>query len=145
MTQDNAQARWFVFAQAGFDPVKSGDGIEVAIAYEAPQNERSSYFRIVATPEHQLYYAALSSQGFKSGAFNRGDAIAPGWADFQISLVQQLNHAQVQQQIVPMMPVADDTLANEGSPALHHRCRGANRRACQLPRANTLRPSVPRC
>lgn len=119
LTQGDAQARWFVFAQAGFEPVKSGDAIEVAIAYDAPQPQRASYFRIVATPGHQLYYAALSSKGFKSGEFNLEDTVAPGWADFQISLVQQLDHAQVQRQIVPVMPVADSTLANEGSPALH--------------------------
>jgi hypothetical protein len=119
VTQADQQERWFVFAKAGLPPVRSDNGIDVAIAYEAPSVEPTDYFRIVAAPDHQLFYAAASSHGFKTGQLVPGEPVTPGWADFQISLVEPLDHAQVQRQVVPMMPVADGTVPTEGTPALH--------------------------
>ncbi|MGD1941289.1 MAG: cytochrome c biogenesis protein ResB [Leptolyngbyaceae cyanobacterium] len=119
LSRGDQQAQWFVFGKAGFEPVRSGDAIDLAISYDAPSLRPTDYFRVVVTPDQQLLYAAASSKGFATGEFLPGQAVTPGWADFQISLTQQLTHAQVQRQIVPMMPVAQGTLANEGSPALH--------------------------
>ncbi|MDA0268237.1 MAG: cytochrome c biogenesis protein ResB [Cyanobacteria bacterium] len=118
LTQGDAQARWFVFAKSELEPVKTGDEIAIAVQYDAPTVTASDYFRVVAGPDQQLYYAARSSKGFKSGPFQAGESVTPGWADFKISLNQRLDHAQVQRQVVPVTPVASGTLADEGAPAL---------------------------
>jgi len=119
VTQGEQQERWFVFGKTGLPPVRSNDAIALTLTYEPPATTPTDYFRLVATPDHQMFYAAASSQGFKSGAWLPEATVTPGWADFQISLVQQLDHAQVQRQVVPVMPVAAGTLAPEGAPALH--------------------------
>ncbi|MGB3493467.1 MAG: cytochrome c biogenesis protein ResB [Elainellaceae cyanobacterium] len=119
LTQGDAQARWFVFAKPDLPPVRTGDDIALAVTYDAPQPTATDYFRIVASPNHQLFYAAQSSKGFKSGEFQAEAPVAPGWADFQISLLQRLDQAQVQRQVVPVTPVAQGTMTPEGSPALH--------------------------
>ncbi|MEO0986371.1 MAG: cytochrome c biogenesis protein ResB [Cyanobacteria bacterium J06639_14] len=118
LTQGNTQERWFVFAQPDFEPVRSGESLQLQITYEAPPPVTTDYFRIVASPDHQLFYAAASSKGFKSGAFTANEPVTPGWADFQISLAEHLDQAIVQRQVVPVTPVANGTLANEGAPAL---------------------------
>ncbi|MDB9527305.1 cytochrome c biogenesis protein ResB [Oscillatoria sp. CS-180] len=119
LVQGETQEQWFVFANAEFPPVRSGNAIDLTLTYEAPQQSPTDYFRIVTTPDHHIFYAAASSKGFKSGAFSPDEAIAPGWADFQISLVDQLTQAQVQRQVVPVTPVADGAITDAGSPALH--------------------------
>jgi hypothetical protein len=119
VTQDSQQERWFVFANAGLPPVRSNDAIDLTVTYAAPANSPTDYFRVVAAPDQQLFYAAASSKGFKTGAFTPEQSITPGWADFQISLAERLDHAQVQRQVVPVMPVAEGTLPTEGAPALH--------------------------
>ena len=119
LTQGDIRERWFVFAQPGFEPVRSGDALQLKVAYEAPRAIATDYFRIVAAPDHQLFYATTSSQGFQSGALDLNKPVTPGWADFQISLSEYLDKAVVQRQVVPVTPVAAGTLANEGAPALH--------------------------
>ncbi|MGF1459213.1 MAG: cytochrome c biogenesis protein ResB [Leptolyngbyaceae cyanobacterium] len=119
VSQESQQERWFVFGNPGLPPVRSDDGIEIAIAYKPPVATPTDYFRIVTTPGQDLYFAAASAQGFSTGKFQPGEAVIPGWADFQITLVEQLDHAQVQRQIVPVMPVAANARPNEGTPALH--------------------------
>jgi hypothetical protein len=119
VTQGNLQERWFVFSQPGFEPVRSGDAIALEAIYDAPTQTAPSFFRVVAAPDHRLFYAARSSQGWQSGELQPGEAIIPGWADFTITLAEQIDHAQVQRSIVPVTPVASGTLAQEGSPALH--------------------------
>jgi len=118
LSQGSVQERWFIFSKPGLPPVRSGNTIALEASYSAPTEATSDYFRIIDTPNHQLFYAALSSKGFKSGELHPDDVVTPGWADFQISLAQQLDHAQVQRQVVPMTPVAEGAVANEGSPAL---------------------------
>ncbi|MEM9219532.1 MAG: cytochrome c biogenesis protein ResB [Cyanobacteria bacterium P01_F01_bin.150] len=119
LTQDDAQARWFVFAKPDLPPVRTGDDIDLIATYDAPTSTPTDYFRVVAAPDHQLFYAAKSSKGFTSGRFDAETTVVPGWADFQISLVQQLDHAQVERQVVPMTPVSQTAMSSEGSPALH--------------------------
>jgi hypothetical protein len=119
LTQGSVQEQWFVFAEPGFEPVRSGDAIQAGITYTAPTSQPTDYFRVVATPDHQVFYAAASSRGFQSGAWPPGEVITPGWADFQISLAETLDHAQVQRQIVPVTPVATGAMDPGGTPALH--------------------------
>jgi hypothetical protein len=119
VTQGDQQERWFVFGKAELPPVRSNDQIPLALTYEPPATTPTDYFRLVAAPDQQIFYAAASSKGFKSGELPPGQSVSPGWADFQISLVEQLDHAQVQRQVVPVMPVAAGTMAAEGAPALH--------------------------
>ncbi|MBE7384313.1 MAG: cytochrome c biogenesis protein ResB [Leptolyngbya sp. SIO1E4] len=119
LRQGETYERWFVFAQPGFEPVRSGDEIAVEVTYDAPRSVTTNYFRVVASPDHQLFYAASSSKGFQAGEFRPGQAVTPGWADFQISLTERLDKARMQRQVVPMTPVAAGTLVAEGAPALH--------------------------
>ena len=103
--------RWFVFNSN--PPVRarvSGAIAGVDIHYQI-QKALNPYFRVIATPTGELYYAAQSSLGFKSGALKPGDSVTPGWADFQITLEEVIPHAQLNRQVVPV----DDAV---GSPAL---------------------------
>lgn len=118
LTQGDVLERWFVFGQPGFEPVRSGDDIQLQVSYEPPQSVVTDYFRIVAAPNRELFYAAASSKGFKSGPWPGGKSVSPGWADFQMSIAERLDRAIVQREVVPVTPVANGTLANEGSPAL---------------------------
>ena len=118
LTQGDIDERWFVFAQPGFDPVRSGEVLQLEVVYNAPQAVATDYFRIVAAPDRQLFYAAAASKGFKSGSLVPGEPVTPGWADFEITLAERLDQATVQRQVVPVTPVAEGTLANESSPAL---------------------------
>ncbi len=124
VAQGDIQERWFVFAKPGLPPVRSGNSIALEATYTAPETTASDYFRVVAAPGGQLFYAALSSKGFKSGELHSGEAIAPGWADFRISLAERLDHAQVQRQVVPMAPVAPGAASSEGFPALQVAAEG---------------------
>ena len=82
----------------------------VDIQYQV-QTALNPYFRVIAKPTGELYYAAQSSLGFKSGALKPGDSVTPGWADLQITLEEVIPHAQLNRQVVPV----DDAV---GSPAL---------------------------
>lgn len=115
------QGRWFIFANSDFEPIRAGDDFDLTASYIAPKTTRTDYFRIVETPDHQLFYAAASSKGFKSGEFVPGEAVTPGWADFKISLAEQIDQAIVQRQVVPVMPVAQGLRGQQksGAPALH--------------------------
>ncbi|MEM6713843.1 MAG: cytochrome c biogenesis protein ResB [Cyanobacteria bacterium P01_D01_bin.6] len=119
VTQGERQERWFLFGKAGLSPVRSNDAIDLSLSYEPPISAPTDYLRLVEAPSHQIFYAAASSKGFKSGELQAGDVITPGWADFQISLMERLDQARVQRQLVPVMPVAQGTLSTEGAPALH--------------------------
>lgn len=122
VTQGDITERWFIFAQTGFDPIRSGETIDLdptRFVYTAPKNTASDYFRVVESPDRNLFYAALSSKGFRSGTLAVGQAVTPGWADFEITLVESIDRAQVQRSIVPVTPVATPAIAPQGSPALH--------------------------
>ncbi len=120
VSQGDARERWYVFA-GGFDPVRSDDAIALAperVSYVGPVVTASDYFRVVEGPNHDLFYAALSSKGFKSGPLAVGDSVTPGWADFEITLERAIARAQVQRSVVPVAPVAAGTMGDRGSPAL---------------------------
>ena len=120
--QGELEERWFVFANQ-FEPVRSDDAIALAsdaVVYTAPETTASDYFRVVEGPDHELFYAALSSKGFKSGSLAVGDSVTPGWADFEITLETAIAQAQVQRTVVPTMPVAAGAITQQqGSPALN--------------------------
>jgi len=118
-----SEARWFVFAQGGFEPIKTtlaGEPLDAAalgladLRYEVQPQLLEDYFRVVIGPEGDRFYAANSSKGFKSGSFNPGESITPGWADFQISLTDSLDHAAINRQVVETS--ADQAV--QGEPAL---------------------------
>ncbi|MEM9162815.1 MAG: cytochrome c biogenesis protein ResB, partial [Cyanobacteria bacterium P01_F01_bin.4] len=113
--------RWFVFGNPGFDPIRSALGetaqpIKANIRYEAAApTAPDAFFRVVVDAEGGLHYAARSSQGFKSGPLAVGDAVTPGWADFEITLADYVPHARVEREIVPLPETAP---ADSGEPAL---------------------------
>jgi len=113
ISQADQQERWFVFAQAGLEPIPAGasTGLELQLRYQVPPLPTTDYFRVVVANQH-LYYAARSSAQFSSGPLALGQSVRPGWADFQITLTDWLTHAQVVQQRLPALP------GSEGVPAL---------------------------
>jgi hypothetical protein len=111
------EERWFVFAKPDFPPVRTpittalAEDLRVEYAIAPPQPQ--DYFQVVIGPDAQLYYVAKSSQGVKSGPWELGQTVTPGWADFQIRLAAVLDHAQLHREIVPV-----EEPGLEGSPAL---------------------------
>ncbi|MEB3342079.1 cytochrome c biogenesis protein ResB [Okeania sp.] len=71
------------------------------------------YFKVIVTDSGKLYFAANSSQGFKSGSWELGESITPGWADFQITLEKFIPHGKIQQEVTPI-----SNLMGTGNPAL---------------------------
>ncbi|MEM9138005.1 MAG: cytochrome c biogenesis protein ResB, partial [Cyanobacteria bacterium P01_F01_bin.42] len=116
LSQGDIQETWYVFSNPEFPAIRSGHDLSLeteAIAYRAPVAHASDFFRVIVGPNQELYYAAASSNGFKSGPLQVGEPIVPGWADFQITLLQVLDRAQIQRIVVPVS--ADEA---SDSPAL---------------------------
>jgi hypothetical protein len=117
ITSPTGSERWFVFGRAEFPPVRtllSGEasqGLEIQYRVTSPQPQ--AYFKAIATASGELFYTAQSSQGFKSGPLTLGESIAPGWADFEITLEEIIPHARIEREIIPL---ENPTL--EGIPAL---------------------------
>ena len=116
ISSPQGKERWYVFGKADFPPVRtliSGESVEnLTVSYQVQPPEVKDYFKVIAT-EDRLYYAAKSSTKFKSGTLAVGQTVAPGWADFEITLDEYLPRAQIQRKIIP-------ALDNEipGTPAL---------------------------
>jgi len=91
--------RWFVFGNPKIDPIHatvSGTKIEnLQLAYQINPPQITDFFKVIVGENKQLYYAAKSSQGFKSGKYAVGEAITPGWADFKITLKKFVPDAKV--------------------------------------------------
>ncbi|PZD75022.1 Cytochrome c biogenesis protein Ccs1 [Acaryochloris thomasi RCC1774] len=112
--------RWYVFAQEGFDPVRTVlSGTELSpninaqnleITYQTAPLVADRLFRVVADSQGQIFYGLRSAQEFTSEPLVPGQPVQTGWADFQITLVNELTQAQVQRQVVPS--------DQEGSPGL---------------------------
>ena len=109
--------RWFVFSKNDFPPVRrliSGESIaNISIDYQVEPPEVKDYFKVIAAPGDRLYYAAKSSTQFKSGSLAVGQAVHPGWADFEITLEAYLPQATIQRKVFPA-PEQE----RQGSPAL---------------------------
>ncbi|MGD1920656.1 MAG: cytochrome c biogenesis protein ResB [Pleurocapsa sp.] len=117
ISSPKGKERWYVFSKTDFPPVRtsiSGESIEnITVGYQVQPPEVKDYFKVIATKNDKLYYAAKSSKQFKSGTLAVGQQVIPGWADFRITLNQYLPHTQIQRKIVPAV---DDT--TQGTPAL---------------------------
>lgn len=109
--------RWFVFGKDGFPPIRTlvaGEKIaDLQLDYQIQPTQAEDYFKVIVAEDNQLYYAAKSSKGFESGTLTLGQAVTPGWADFQITLEEYIPRAKINREIVP---VTDATI--EGTPAL---------------------------
>ena len=117
ISSPQGRERWFVFGKVDLPPIRtliSGTSItEVAIDYRIEPPAPKDYFRVIVAPGDRLYYTAKSSTQFKSGSLALGQGVAPGWADFTITLKEYLPHARLQRKITP----ATDKRVS-GSPAL---------------------------
>ena len=117
VASDRGLERWFVFGNPDFSPIHasiSGERIpNLQIDYQVPPTQATDYFKVIVGKDNQLYYAANSSQGFNSGEYAVGDSVAPGWADFQITLAEYIPHAQIEREVV----LAQNSNV-QGSPAL---------------------------
>jgi len=122
MGQDLEQ--WLAFAPLSYRRVSLGpaelvlSGVESeAVAQgklgELAEGSEGNYFQAIATSSGKLYYATHSSQGFQSGILEVNQPVKLGWADFELTLKEQLSPAQIDRQIVP---VGDRTLP--GTPAI---------------------------
>ncbi|MEM1251475.1 MAG: cytochrome c biogenesis protein ResB [Cyanobacteria bacterium P01_H01_bin.21] len=107
ISNDDARERWFIFGNPEFQPIRTqllGDRpIELDIEYTISADvQPNAFFRVVVDDSNELHYAAKSSKGFKSGELVLGKAIAPGWADFVITLEEYVPNAKVERDIVPL-------------------------------------------
>ena len=109
--------RWFLFGRNDFAPIRtviSGTALEdVEGQYKFEPQPLDNFFRVMVTADNRLFYAAQSSKGFSSGALEVGQAVSPGWADFQIAVEELIPQAKLQRQVVPSNDPAAD-----GGPAL---------------------------
>ena len=117
VSSSKGEERWYVFDRVDFPPVRtliSGESLEnITVSYEVQPQDEKDYFKVIATEDEQLYYAAKSSKQFKSGRLEVGQQVIPGWADFKITLNEYFPHTQIQRKIIPSN---DDTV--QGTPAL---------------------------
>lgn len=117
--------RWLAIAPVAYKQISLGPA-QLEIVSVASQTELESilnssqektinpdYFQVIIAPEGKLYYAANSSQGFKSGKLAPGQSITPGWADFQITLEEFIPHGKIKQEVAPI-----SNLISGGNPAL---------------------------
>ena len=117
--QGASEESWFVFGNPSFEPIRtqiSGEPIAVDARYslEKAATEPSAFFKVVVDAGGQLHYIAKSSKGFITGPLRIGESVAPGWADFKVTLAEYVPNALVKREIVPL----PDDLPVEGSPAL---------------------------
>lgn len=101
--------RWFIFGNPEFSPIRtqvSGDTpLNVDVRYNiSPDAQADAFFKVVvdSSEQLQLYYAAKSSKGFKSGPLAIGQPVTPGWADFEITLEEYVPRARVERNILPL-------------------------------------------
>ena len=117
ITNATGLERWFVFGKEDIPPIHavlSGEAIaNLDLDYQVQLAQTNDYFRVIVGEDGELYYAAKSSKGFKSGKYQVGQSVTPGWADFQITLEKYIPNSKLQRDII----VSDDPNV-EGSAAL---------------------------
>ena len=117
IANDKGVERWFVFGNRAINPIHaviSGTAINnLQISYNLQQPQVTNFFKVIVAEDNQLYYAAKSSQGFKSGKYAVGEAVTPGWADFTITLTKYIPDARLERNIV-----VSDEPGLETAPAL---------------------------
>jgi hypothetical protein len=104
LAHENGVERWFIFANSQIEPIHatvSGTPInDLQITYQLQLPQVTNFFKVIVAEDNQLYYAANSSQGFKSGKYAVGESVAPGWADFQITLNEFIPDARLERKII---------------------------------------------
>ncbi|MEM9805185.1 MAG: cytochrome c biogenesis protein ResB [Cyanobacteria bacterium P01_D01_bin.56] len=110
--------RWFIFGNPEFSPIRtqvSGNiPLDIDVRYDiSPDVQADAFFKVIVDTSDQLYYAAKSSKGFKSGFLAIGQPVTPGWADFEITLEEYVPRARVERNIFPLPEGAEG-----GEPAL---------------------------
>ena len=117
IANNNGVERWFVFGNEAINPIHaviSGTAINnLQISYNLQQPQVTNFFKVIVAEDNQLYYAAKSSGGFKSGKYAVGEAVTPGWADFTITLTKYIPNARLERNIV-----VSDEPGLETAPAL---------------------------
>ncbi len=113
----NDVERWLVFGKEDIPPIHAvveGTAItNLDLDYQVELAQANDYFKVIVAEDGEIYYAAQSSQGFKSGKYQLGESVTPGWADFQIALEKYIPNAKVQRDIV-----VSDELNGEETAAL---------------------------
>ena len=103
LANENGVERWLIFGRAGINPIHatvSGTPISnLQLSYQVQPPQVTDYFKVIVAEDNQLYYAAKSSKGFKSGKYAVGEAVTPGWADFKITLKDYIPNAQLERTI----------------------------------------------
>ncbi len=118
LSQGESIENWFVFGNPNFEPIRTqvaGTPISVDLAYDiSAATAPDAFFKVIVDTAGDLHYAAKSSKGFTSGPLQLGESVTPGWADFKVTLIESIDRARVQREVVPM----PNDLLEEGSPAL---------------------------
>jgi hypothetical protein len=99
------EERHFVFSNPQMPPIVRATtgqplGADVRLAAGA-QQPRAGMLTVVLGPDGALHYAAAAKQGFKSGPLPLGEAISPGWMDFQFTAEKFVANAVVSERIEP--------------------------------------------
>ncbi len=107
LSMGDATERWFIFGNPAFEPMRAqlaGDTpVAVDIDYQILANTQpEAFFKVVVDDAGELHYAAKSSQGFQSGPLVLGEAVSPGWADFEITLEDYVPQARIERDIEPL-------------------------------------------
>lgn len=106
--------RWFVFANPAVSPIHAtvtGTPLkDLSLSYQIQPPKATDFFKVIVTQDNDLYYAAMSSKGFKSGKYAVGQAVTPGWADFEIALSQFIPNAKVNRTITIADEPGADTI-----------------------------------
>lgn len=118
VSTDDGAERWFIFGNPDFQPIRTqlaGDTpLDLDIHYDiSAAAQPDAFFKVLVDADAQLYYAAKSSKGFKSGRLALGEPVTPGWADFKITLEEYVPRAKVERTVVAL-PVGSEG----GEPAL---------------------------
>lgn len=118
LSMDKGAERWFVFGNPDFQPIRTqlagNTPLALDIGYDiSADTQPDAFFKVIVDAEEQLYYAAKSSKGFKSGSLSLGKPVTPGWADFEITLEEYVPRAKVERTVVALPAGAEG-----GEPAL---------------------------
>lgn len=113
LSQGANQEQWFVFANPDFPPIPSGSQGEpleiLPPTYQISAPMANNAIRIVLSPAGEVFYRIRSSQTWQTGNWTLGEAITPGWADFQITLTEVIPNAQPNRHIVPAANLGGET------------------------------------
>ncbi len=128
LAQGESVENWFVFGNPSFEPVRSqvtGVPVPVELSYDILSYDISTvsapdaFFKVIVDAAGGLHYIAKSSKGFTTGPLRLGEPVTPGWADFEVTLMEVISHAQVQRDIVPLPKDLSGDLLAEGNSGLN--------------------------